>query len=822
MQQFAKEISRIRASAGSASSSSDIPLKALPEEVRCLGLVADAEKWLNKAKKLMQGSAVRRGTKLTRLRLLHDEGAQIPINFETELRPLKVAIAAAEQWAAQHRAVLEALGITDTDLIEQSEGVDGGEEGVDQMAVVKAEAESVAIDAASASMGDAKDPEPVLASVSYGDFANVVAAASQLVADFSLVRSVQMMNADVERWVLKVHKVCGTEPSAASSVSSAPEGSHEEEGGDSAAANARSTRSTKRRKLADASEVTSEATTAATSAEHPAGETSAGPSTTAPANHVNNKATGMISLAQLDGLIDEGRMFRVDLSEQLQQLAQVKVNAEAWERSAVQYISSHFSDSLKKVFIDYKRLTTDYTTPENGSIFPFMRRKPSALSSHSIAKGYKEESVGYLKLQHLLTEVINVRIVGERIGVEMPFHRTILVYIRLLEWIQEARNIACFLAASRRATVSTSSGATKKNAALESYAGWEDLKDPVKVKNWGDVNESYVWTLITEGAAMLAQLYQFDTDERLPSILLHYSRGLLASVKEFDELVAKEAAQAEEKLRAEEEEEEDEAAEDEMDEEEQEERAAEDEGEGKSEDEHDGESGGEGGGEGSKSVENSSSNNKKKRSSDAASRKRKSVPLDSSPQGPKVPLDSSPQGPKSTRAASGITKKKVDADFAETVNLQHFNAHTMQEGNNKSSNKRQKTTSSATSSRTAAVKSEDASAVGDAAALETPKPLLLPAVDLDLAKTARRAGAGAFLESPDAKSAKLSPSMAHFLDMWVRILKVFALRLRSAKAWAAEAQRLVGGLSLSGATDSSTLLDNNDANTTVTAGQRQH
>ncbi len=45
---------RIRASAGSASSSSDIPLKALPEEVRCLGLVADAEKWLNKAKKLMQ------------------------------------------------------------------------------------------------------------------------------------------------------------------------------------------------------------------------------------------------------------------------------------------------------------------------------------------------------------------------------------------------------------------------------------------------------------------------------------------------------------------------------------------------------------------------------------------------------------------------------------------------------------------------------------------------------------------------------------------------------------------------------------------------
>jgi len=571
-------------------------------------------------------------------------------------------------------------------------------------------------------------------------------------------RSVQMMNAEVERWVLKVHKVCGTEPtnSVPSAVSSAPEGSHEEEV--DIPANARST---KRRKLADATEATSET---AVSAEQPAGETSSAPSTTAAStsamNHVNNKATGMISLAQLDGLIEEGHLFRVDLSEQLQQLAQVKVNAESWERSAVQYISSHFSESLKKVFIDYKRLTTDYTTPENGSIFPFMRRKPSALSSHSVAKGYKEEGVGYAKLQALLNEVINVRIVGERIGVEMPFHRTILVYIRLLEWIQEARNIACFLAASRRP--STSNGTAKKNAAMESYAGWEDLKDLAAVKNWGDVNESYVWTLITEGAAMLSQLYQFDTDERLPSILLHYSRGLLASVKEFDELVAKEAAQAEEKLRAEQEEEQEEVA---VEDEEQDE-AAEDQ-EGKFGDEHEVESDGDEGGEGSKSVENS---NKNKRGSDAASRKRKSVPL-----------DASPQGPKSTRAASGITKKKVDADFAETVNLQHFNAQAVHEGN-KNANKRQKTTSSATSSRAAAVKSEDTSAIGDTTAQEVPKPvLLLPVVDLDLARTARRAGAGAFLESPDAKSAKLSPSMAHFLDMWVRILKVFALRLRLAK-----------------------------------------
>ncbi len=129
---------------------------------------------------------MRRGTKLSRLRLLHDEGAQIPINFETELRPLKVAIAAAEQWAAQHRPVLEALGITDTDLIEQSDAADGGEDADQMMAVVKAES---AVSEGDAALNESSmEPEPVLATVSYGDFAKIVAAASQLVADFSLVR----------------------------------------------------------------------------------------------------------------------------------------------------------------------------------------------------------------------------------------------------------------------------------------------------------------------------------------------------------------------------------------------------------------------------------------------------------------------------------------------------------------------------------------------------------------------------------------------------------------------------------------------------------
>ncbi len=39
-----------------AAGSSELPLKPLPEESKCLALVADAERWLNKVKKILQVS----------------------------------------------------------------------------------------------------------------------------------------------------------------------------------------------------------------------------------------------------------------------------------------------------------------------------------------------------------------------------------------------------------------------------------------------------------------------------------------------------------------------------------------------------------------------------------------------------------------------------------------------------------------------------------------------------------------------------------------------------------------------------------------------
>ena len=127
---------------------------------------------------------MRKGTKLSRVRLLHDEGAALSLNFDSELRPLKAAIGAAELWAAENRVVLESLGITDTDTDVSAEDGEGeGEEG----GVVKAEQGSE-IQHGKGMVVILPTPPPTVPTLTYNDFAKIVASASQLVVDFSLVR----------------------------------------------------------------------------------------------------------------------------------------------------------------------------------------------------------------------------------------------------------------------------------------------------------------------------------------------------------------------------------------------------------------------------------------------------------------------------------------------------------------------------------------------------------------------------------------------------------------------------------------------------------
>ena len=90
--------------------------------VVCLQIVSDAEAWLAKLKRVLVSSsnttstgnaAIKAGSTLSRLCDLLAEGRRVPVNLDYEMRPLKAAIEAAQEWLQQHGELLGALGITD-------------------------------------------------------------------------------------------------------------------------------------------------------------------------------------------------------------------------------------------------------------------------------------------------------------------------------------------------------------------------------------------------------------------------------------------------------------------------------------------------------------------------------------------------------------------------------------------------------------------------------------------------------------------------------------------------------------------------------------
>lgn len=137
---------------------------------------------------------MRKGSKLSRLRLLCDEGSAIPIHFETELRPLKAAIAAANQWADTYKSQLAALGLyreEETDPAQQQDAA------LLEAGAAVAEDSSPAerkrkLPSSSADTAVAVAGEPVVATslpeVSYAELGEMVSAAAQLVAEFDLTR----------------------------------------------------------------------------------------------------------------------------------------------------------------------------------------------------------------------------------------------------------------------------------------------------------------------------------------------------------------------------------------------------------------------------------------------------------------------------------------------------------------------------------------------------------------------------------------------------------------------------------------------------------
>ena len=59
----------------------------------------------------LQGGSLRKGSTLSRLRLLQAEGQAIPVNFHQELRPITAAVLSAEEWLEKNRPALRKLRI---------------------------------------------------------------------------------------------------------------------------------------------------------------------------------------------------------------------------------------------------------------------------------------------------------------------------------------------------------------------------------------------------------------------------------------------------------------------------------------------------------------------------------------------------------------------------------------------------------------------------------------------------------------------------------------------------------------------------------------
>lgn len=86
-------------------------MKALPEEDQCTQIVKEAEIVIAAAKKLLQGSSIRKGSRLLRVVSVLADASKLSVTLQNELRPLKLAVATAEQWLSAHTGILKNLGI---------------------------------------------------------------------------------------------------------------------------------------------------------------------------------------------------------------------------------------------------------------------------------------------------------------------------------------------------------------------------------------------------------------------------------------------------------------------------------------------------------------------------------------------------------------------------------------------------------------------------------------------------------------------------------------------------------------------------------------
>eukprot|EP01038_Epipyxis_sp_PR26KG_P010367 gene10367-13929_t len=199
-----KEINKIR-SILSEDEKQNFPIKPLIEETAVQTILESAEGWLNRLKRMMQGTSIKKGAKLEVLQLMFVEGSKLPVRFENELKSIKVSIDAASQWLLRYEKELKAMNMM-----------------LDPIPSVQTENEMMDVDNNSVSYGhdnsrihDVKDLTVMMtgndadSKVSLAQLRKMAEEAStELIVEFDSMKAVIKSIQSIDEWLASVRSIC--------------------------------------------------------------------------------------------------------------------------------------------------------------------------------------------------------------------------------------------------------------------------------------------------------------------------------------------------------------------------------------------------------------------------------------------------------------------------------------------------------------------------------------------------------------------------------------------------------------------------------------
>lgn len=204
------EIKHIRAELP-ADVAAQYPVKHLKEELYVMEMLEAGELWQKSAKKMMQGTTIRKGISLSNLIASYHEGNALPVSLSRELGPISSAITAAEDWIEENRPALTKLGIESTHVCALR--VEKSEKGSDD-ADVDASEKDIAADVESTAdtemkqddeTTDGAEDEDVDSLVTYQELKAIVDAGSGMNAEFDEIIEVRDRLEACENWINQVH-----------------------------------------------------------------------------------------------------------------------------------------------------------------------------------------------------------------------------------------------------------------------------------------------------------------------------------------------------------------------------------------------------------------------------------------------------------------------------------------------------------------------------------------------------------------------------------------------------------------------------------------